>query len=73
MEQAEILNTFFASVLASKTGLQESEAPQTRHLEHVRLTLCGGRPGLGSTSNKMDIHKSMEPDRFVPTNAEGTG
>lgn len=27
---AKVLNAFFASVFASKTGLQESQAPQTR-------------------------------------------
>ena len=29
-EQADVLSTFFASVLSSETGLQESQNPETR-------------------------------------------
>ena len=30
MEKAEVLNAAFASVFTGKTGLQESQAPETR-------------------------------------------
>ena len=58
IEEAEVLNAFFTSVFTSKTGLQESKAPETRGqvLEYGRYTL-GGR-GSGQEIHKLHIRKS---------------
>ena len=59
------INAFFASVFSNKTGLQESQVPETREegwskedlllVEEVREYL-----------QKLDLHKFMGPDGMRP-------
>lgn len=61
IEKAEVLNSFFAPVFTSKSGLQESQAPEIGEQARTRKTLVEQDQGRGNVS-KLDIHKSMGPD-----------
>ncbi|KAK4827438.1 hypothetical protein QYF61_017995 [Mycteria americana] len=67
MEKAEVLNVFFIPVFSSKTGLQESQASETRgkgwSKEDVLLV---EKVQFRKYVSKLDIHKSMDPDGMHP-------
>ena len=67
MEKAEVLNAFFTSVFTSKTGLQESQAPETsgKGWSKEDVPLVKEDQARKYLSN-IDIHKSMGPDGMHP-------
>lgn len=59
-DEAEVRNTFFASVFSTKTSLQECQAPETGgRVEQGRCTPWWKRNRSGQTG-----HKSMGPDQM---------
>ena len=67
MEKGKVFNSFFLSVFTGKSSLQESQAPESRGKVWSKEDL----PSLEKVQvrehlNKLDINKSMGPDRIHP-------
>ncbi|GAB0206869.1 mitochondrial enolase superfamily member 1 [Grus japonensis] len=67
MEKSEVLNAAFASVYSSKTGLQESQVPETKAKGWSKEDLpLVEEDQIREYLSKLDIHKSMGPDEIHP-------
>lgn len=71
-EKAKVLNTFFASVFAGETSLQESPVPETRGKVWSKEDLPSAEENqIKEHLSKLDIHKSMGPDHgLAPVSAD---
>lgn len=66
-ENAEVLNVFFASAFTSNTGLQKSQAPETRRIVWSKENSpLAGKDQVSEHFNKLDIHRSNGPHRMHP-------
>ena len=67
MEKTEVLGAFFASVFTSKTGLRESQAPETRGKVWKEKDFPLVEDDQAREHfNKLDIRKSMVPEGLQP-------